>query len=356
MKMFCSYFYSMPSRRVKTMRDNILKRGSTRIDEVVAKGPSRELTRLQQANATSGSLSDDRAEKHDEAAATRAWMENLEHFDQGPMCSFCGKTFERKAVLSTHIQKCAQKIRQTENGARSVPPAAGLSSSSERRSKRKDNSSPDSSIKIKQEPADPSNEEDSNSCDVPLSTLQTSEGEGVQINDNVITLKPEELGMTEAGNRRKRKKPLIMVRNANEDIIWERDQRDRQAVEEKNIEVQQILQEPIDVQVADNQTSAKKAAPKNGNKKQENKEKKSDKKLLEQMEANGEIACKCNKKFDDPEKYKQHFRVYHKRERRYWCPFCDYKGYRKIDASKHMVQVSLTVFFNFGNSHVTKYV
>ncbi|XP_055642304.1 uncharacterized protein LOC129779073 [Toxorhynchites rutilus septentrionalis] len=326
------------TRRIKGMRDTILKRGSTRIDEVVSKGPSRELTRLLQANMTNGSAAstDGPPEKHDEAAATRAWMENLEHFDQGPMCSYCGKTFERKAVLSTHMQTCVQKIRQAENGAGSVPPMAGVSSNSERKSKRKDNGSPDFSMSVKQEPTELAAGDDSNSRDVPLAPSQVTENGDVQIN-GVVTLKPEELGMQETGNRRKRKKPVIMLRNASDEIYWDMDQSTEQVKEEKETKME-IEQKPLDVQIADNQTTAKKTVPRNRTKTLENKEKKIDKDLLEQMETNGEIVCKCKKIFDDPEKYKQHLRENHKRERRYWCPVCDFKGYRKMDAARHIVQ------------------
>ncbi|XP_039433129.1 uncharacterized protein LOC120415602 [Culex pipiens pallens] len=336
-------------RRIKMMRDSIFKR-RTRVDEVVVKGPSsREMSRLLNASASSSSANGNSPSSNggggafsanggsisaeDEEAATRAWMENLEHFDQGPMCSYCGKTFDRKAVLATHMQTCAQKIRQTENGAGSVgPPSSG------RRSRVRDEQlppppPPPPAVKIKQEVVDSVGSDDSNSYDVPLATLQARiSGEG-----SVVTVKPEELGGEESRSRRKRQKPTIMLRNANDDISWE-DPEDGQ----EPVAVVQIKQEPVEV-VAEEEEEASPAAkvvkrgPRNRKKKPDEPEV-GDKELAERIEADGEIVCRCAKKYNDPERYKHHLRVFHSRQRRFWCAICDFKGYRKVDTINHLMQ------------------
>lgn len=83
-------------RRVRLMRDTILKR-RTRIDEVQVKGPSRELARLQ-------------TDKEKADAQNKAWLDNLENNDNsGSICMYCGKKFERRAVLLSHQKSCQQK-------------------------------------------------------------------------------------------------------------------------------------------------------------------------------------------------------------------------------------------------------
>lgn len=77
-------------RRVRLMRDSILKR-RTRIDEVQVKGPSRELARLQ-------------TEKERVDSQNKAWLDNLEDNESNSknVCLFCGRQFERRAVLLSH--------------------------------------------------------------------------------------------------------------------------------------------------------------------------------------------------------------------------------------------------------------
>nr|XP_029711167.1 uncharacterized protein LOC109421992 [Aedes albopictus]XP_029711168.1 uncharacterized protein LOC109421992 [Aedes albopictus]XP_029711169.1 uncharacterized protein LOC109421992 [Aedes albopictus]XP_029711170.1 uncharacterized protein LOC109421992 [Aedes albopictus] len=342
-------------RRIKMMRDSILKR-RVRADEVVVKGPSREVSRLLQAassmsatnsssqDGATGSSSYGMPDDHDEAAATRAWMENLEHFDQGPMCSYCGKTFERKAVLSTHMQTCVHKLRQTENGSVPPPPASSSSSSSgssSRRSRTKDESSlPAVVTKIKLEPVEPTASDDSNSYDVPLSTLQARISQETKVVESVVTIKPEELALhedVETSNRRKRKKPMIMLRNATDDISWETEE--IVAEETSAVEVSVKPSVPIKRDVLEGSEVAKKA-PRNRKKKTDESEvnEAHEKALIKRLEQGEEIECRCLKKYNDPEKYKRHLKVYHSRQRRFWCAICEFKGYRKVDTINHLMQ------------------
>lgn len=82
-------------RRVRLMRDSILKR-RTRIDEVQVKGPSRELARLQ-------------TDKERVDSQNKAWLDNLEDNNSSSknVCLFCGRQFDRRAVLLSHLKVCA---------------------------------------------------------------------------------------------------------------------------------------------------------------------------------------------------------------------------------------------------------
>ncbi|XP_053693888.1 uncharacterized protein LOC128741811 isoform X2 [Sabethes cyaneus] len=339
--------HNKPLRRIKAMREGILKR-RIRVDEIVSKGPSRELSRLLQSGTGSNTRTSsplDRKpsiEEHDEAAATRAWMENLENFDHGPMCSYCGKSFERKAVLTTHKQTCPQRIRQTENGAASVPLPSKTGSSSGRRSKVKHATqqlSPAEPVKIKQEPIDsmPASSDESNSYDVPLAKLQTRISQ-----DSVFTIKPEEitaLSGCDEKNRRKRKKATIMLRNASDDISFEVTEPEQSSLcKDEEFSVPVVKNEPIEYSVAVKLNAPKaKRGPRN-RKKPVPEEEINEQVMKELFEANGAIVCRCGKRYVDPEQYKHHLRVFHNRQRRFWCAVCDFKGYRKVDTINHLVQ------------------
>lgn len=86
-------------RRVRLMRDSILKR-RTRIDEVQVKGPSRELARLQ-------------SDKERADSQNKAWLDNLEDNDNicKNICLFCGRQFDRRAVLLSHHKVIARPWR-----------------------------------------------------------------------------------------------------------------------------------------------------------------------------------------------------------------------------------------------------
>uniref|UniRef100_A0A1L8DCH8 C2H2-type domain-containing protein n=1 Tax=Nyssomyia neivai TaxID=330878 RepID=A0A1L8DCH8_9DIPT len=85
-------------KRIRLMRDTIYKR-RVRMDEVHVKGPSRELVRLQ-------------TDRERQEADNKAWIENVENYDvTQSMCTYCGKTFERRAVLTTHLANCRKKQR-----------------------------------------------------------------------------------------------------------------------------------------------------------------------------------------------------------------------------------------------------
>lgn len=330
---------------IKRLREEILM-NRVRVDEyddVVRETPPK-VSRPKQTTSGSKTRTSSPLERkpsiegHDEEAATRAWMENLEHFDHGPMCSYCGKTFERTAVLKTHRLTCVQRIRQMENGSASVPLPSKARSSSARRRKVKGLLN---DLEMKKEPVDsmPASSDDSNSNDVSLAALQTRDSPDTK-EDRVLTIKPEELALLNCTdeNRRKRKKPTIMLRNANDDISFELDESEQSSMcknEEFTVPVENGLKKyAVTVQLV----PKVKRKPRN-RKKLPPEEELSEKEMNESLAVSGKIVCRCSKSFDDPVKYKRHVRVFHNRQRRFWCAICDFKGYRKVDTINHLLQV-----------------
>ncbi|XP_055605406.1 uncharacterized protein LOC129753595 [Uranotaenia lowii] len=323
-------------RRIKMIRDSILKK-RIRADEVVVKGSSKDGSSGTNSTANSGRTSTTDAnapEERDEAAAMRAWMENLGHSVEGPMCSHCGKTFERKAVLTTHMQTCAQKTKLSEGAA-----ATTTTAPSGRRSKVKEE------VKIKQEPQEVANSDDSNSYDVPLAALQARiNQDGVALVNGAVTVKPEELialQESESCSRRKRKKPLIMLRNATDDISWEIE--DCAVTDEnvKNLSNVQIKKEIIEESESADLSAAqgKKGPRARKSRKADESTENVEKSVSERRDAAAdEIVCRCSKKFSGLETYKRHLRLTHIRQRRFWCAVCEFKGYRKSDTVNHLIQ------------------
>lgn len=104
-----NYFFRKSNRRIRLMRDNIIKK-RMRADEVVSKASgnsSRELQKLQ-ANGVDSSKDD-----------TTEWNEHDLNgggiLDDSYTCPSCLKKFERKAVYTSHVQMCSDnKDREIE--------------------------------------------------------------------------------------------------------------------------------------------------------------------------------------------------------------------------------------------------
>lgn len=89
------------------MRDSIYKR-EMRLDEVLVKGPNRELSRLQAMEK----------ERAAEEEARKAYLDNVANLDNAnqSMCTYCNKVFDRKAVLTSHIANCPKYKKPKTNG------------------------------------------------------------------------------------------------------------------------------------------------------------------------------------------------------------------------------------------------
>lgn len=123
------------------MRESILRR-RTRISQIPVKGPSRELARLQQSEKAAAAA--DAAQRRTTwpdnytgimtdtlvgsaaadvvlgtaAAAAAAGLTNggVVAKTHASLCTFCGKAFERRAALSTHLKTCHAKLAQSGSG------------------------------------------------------------------------------------------------------------------------------------------------------------------------------------------------------------------------------------------------
>lgn len=103
------------------MRDTIMRR-RTRISEIQVKGPSRELLRLQaEARQQRVTWPDnytgmgakqlpDASRSNGTPSVTKG--STVKHTS---LCSYCGKTFDRRAALSTHLKSCPAKSSSSTN-------------------------------------------------------------------------------------------------------------------------------------------------------------------------------------------------------------------------------------------------
>lgn len=213
-------------RRIRTLRDSIFKK-RTRIDEIVVKGPSRELNRLQVTEQ-------DRVDAAAAAAAAekdRAWIENMENFDNQPMCPNCGKKFERKAVLTTHMNSCVLKANKIFT--KQLQQAKAIT---------KDSIIPSGSTSItsKSEKMDCDSNENSNSATEAVIIESNFHNKLTDSIDNMIdsenssvkseSILKEKENITTSSNKRKRKRTVrIAVKNDSEnnyddDIYWSMDE------------------------------------------------------------------------------------------------------------------------------------
>ncbi|KAH8388651.1 hypothetical protein KR093_011726 [Drosophila rubida] len=109
--------HKKPTRRIRMMRNTILKRRMQQGD-VQAKGPNRELKRLQLSDDVVGGHP---LEQRDANGEQRKIMS---------LCIYCEKSFERRAALSTHLLNCRAKQEALAKPAPAVKKLKANSSSS----------------------------------------------------------------------------------------------------------------------------------------------------------------------------------------------------------------------------------
>jgi len=106
MFVFFKTFFRKPTRRIRMMRNTILKRRVQQGD-IQPKGPCRELKRLQLSDDVVGYV----PEPLDASGEHRKIMS---------LCIYCEKSFERRAALSTHLLNCRAKQEALAKPAPSV--------------------------------------------------------------------------------------------------------------------------------------------------------------------------------------------------------------------------------------------
>lgn len=256
------------------MRDSIFKR-RFRMDEVQIKGPSRELARLQ-------------TDKERVDAENKAWMGNLENFDNTPVCTFCGKTFERRAVLTSHMNSCRKN----------KPKKTDLS-------------------KVK-EKLNQSDETSTNSSDSLLSKEVLIENVLISEENSCEIVEPIKVESEVKSRKRKRNKTNKVVfpspYEEEEEAYWSLDESGTLTVKKFIKEIAKVVEK------VETKATAVKREPKSKTRDDEN-----------------EIGCIiCDKKFGGLSNLKRHVAMFHYRQKKFACKLCEYRNFRKFDIIYHL--------------------
>lgn len=342
------------TRKIRMMREAIYKR-RVRIDEVQTKGPSRELARLQ-------------TDKERRDAENKAWLDNIERIDNSPMCTYCGKTFERKAVLNTHLNNCQMKNKMSNLVSEKSSTATLLNrdsppfqiknkfsnlvgekpSATSRVSPILVNSVSNGippKLSIKQLVVEDS-KLNSNSNSVDSFDLEQKYDINGDSKDSIdmIEIKEEPCGGTGQNRRKRRKPPKVLTRN---------DDVDSDTLNEMFANLGKNTDElSLKTVCLDNLTRA----AENEEKPIENTHiKKIDKNPTEVTAATAVVVktepkqrvnpnmktlpcfCKiCHKRFDALSNLRRHISMFHYRSRKFGCKLCDYRAFRKYDVVNHL--------------------
>lgn len=267
------------------MRESIFKR-RFRMDEVQIKGPSRELARLQ-------------TDKERIDAENKAWMGNLENFDNQPVCTFCGKTFERRAVLTSHMNNC-RKLKTTTTTKKT-----DLNKIKE---------------KLNQSDETSTNSNDSNlNKEILIENILISEENSCEIVEPVVIEKSIKIETETKSRKRKRNKTNKIVfpspYEEEEEAYWSLDETGTLTVKKFIKEVVKPI-EKVETKVP---------------------VQKKDTKIKQPKDEENEIGCIiCDKKFGGLSNLKRHVAMFHYRQKKFACKMCEYRNFRKFDIIYHL--------------------
>ncbi|XP_055903110.1 uncharacterized protein LOC129939209 [Eupeodes corollae] len=334
------------TRKIRLMREAIYKR-RIRMDEVQTKGPSRELARLQ-------------TDKERRDAENKAWLDNIERADNSPMCTYCGKTFERKAVLNTHLNNC-----QMKNKLSNLVSEKNLSSSSSTAANREspvnlktkisnlvaektsatNRISPvptnttittaTNKITIKQLTDESKINSNSNSVDsFDLEQKYDINGDSKDSLD-LLDIKEEFTGQS---RRKRRKPPKLLARN---------DDVDSDTLNEMFANLGKNTDElSLKTVCLDNLTRAAEHEECNEGLHIKKVEQKVSEVAPAKVEPRQRVNpntkqlpcfCKiCHKRFDALSNLRRHISMFHYRSRKFGCKLCDYRAFRKYDVINHL--------------------
>lgn len=303
------------------MRDTIMRR-RTRISEIQVKGPSRELLRLQQ----------NESRQHRET-----WPDNYTGMGGKPLppdtllrsntahqsssksstttkhtslCSYCGKTFERRAALSAHLKSCPSK-----------------SSSSTAASSTFRSSEADARISALQE-NDESNSNSADSFTAMLNREKCIQAKILEQEQLIASTKTVMANETIAGDNE-------TVVNLNGDIKPNKNKR-------KRFKAQKV---PIDVETVDDCDSPVKLFAflddnflKSQNSTREPIKAKKPKLSLDDDQLQTDCSM-CDRKFANLSNLRRHVAMLHYREKKFGCTLCQFQAFRRVDVLNHLVTV-----------------
>lgn len=309
-------------RRIRLMREAIYRR-RTRIDEVPVKGPSRELARLQNDK--------DRADAQSKlnSNAYNNWLTDSDSISvMTSICAACGKSFERRAALLTHTKTCSQRNSKStsttvtsENSPNDDASKFGTAEDSQ--------SSLDDFMRMlnreKQIQAQVENAilvESNRSSPIAVgSSDSTSQSNSTDVDE--IKLEPLDDASSSiefvAKNKRKRNRtrkaelePLTCAPADDELSYWNMD-------EEGNLKI--LKTDPINGDLVLNEPNGDDVE---------------NFKLLDE-EKDGTTDCTiCERQFANLSNLRRHVAMFHYRQKKFGCQFCDVRAYRKIDIVNHL--------------------
>ncbi|XP_055375674.1 uncharacterized protein MAL13P1.304 [Condylostylus longicornis] len=356
-------------RRIRQMRETIFKR-RMRIDEVQVKGPSRELARLQ------GNQID-----NIDAENPRAWIDNIDRSPRNsPLCNYCGKKFERRAVLTTHLQTCTAKHRQTPTLISKKLNELTFSRENSSTS-RSSTSSPANNNSITNGNPVSSNTSATSSLlafaakSIANATFEPIKSDETKIGFNssnkiIEASKPRiEESVAESINKRKRRKPETIIIRKSELVLKsiKEDQNIESVIsdlkntklDQKNV-IKKSKQIPDlntikEIQVNGNLETKDILIPETIEKsiiqmKQQEKNAPSSSVVFKKRDFNREKFLKlvtprkdlifycriCKKAFSALSNLRRHISMFHYRRRKFGCHICPYRAFRKYDVVNHL--------------------
>ncbi|XP_060650751.1 uncharacterized protein LOC132787607 [Drosophila nasuta] len=271
--------HKKPTRRIRMMRNTILKRRMQQGD-VQAKGPNRELKRLQLSDDVVGQP----VEQRDANGEQRKIMS---------LCIYCEKSFERRAALSTHLLNCRAKQEALAKPAPAVK-------------KLKVNSNTASNL-------DSVEEERQSTAASPV--------------DMQSIIDPKELNEMFADLAEQNGSYVPTLQTVSLDKLQlphesdsSSDEGEGEGEDNDNSEEEHEEQPSIETEVDESESKPKMKKKRNV-----------------PIEKQLRCRCKiCHKQFNALGNLRRHISMFHYRARRFGCTICDYRAFRRYDIVNHL--------------------
>ncbi|KAL9891609.1 uncharacterized protein ACN2A1_007580 [Glossina fuscipes fuscipes] len=315
--------HKKPLKRIRKMRDTILRK-RVQMGDVHIKGPSRELKRLQLNEAKDLQNNHDNNQRLLPSTGTIMTSSGK----SVSICTFCKKTFERRAALSAHLLNCLAKKNSPPNSSPSQPSAnkhlkimplkvlqqqqqqqqqqhhhQSTFNNNNNDNKKKESQNNLSNVQIKIEPLDQEEAE----------KIQDDEQMQIELNKMFENLGKQDFGK---GLRTVSLDKLdILTRQENDCPCPVEEAKDRN----KSHDISDIVDDPAPL-----------PPPSADDEKAQQSEQKKSKKLLT-------CRCKiCNKQFNALSNLRRHISMFHYRARRFGCTLCEYRAFRRYDIVNHL--------------------
>lgn len=298
------------------MRDTIMRR-RTRISEIQVKGPSREVIRLQNEarqqrvtwpdnyTGTGGKPLPDVGRSSSVPSSTKSASNK-----HSSLCSYCGKTFDRRAALSTHLKSCPAKSSSTTTNATTRSTDADLRISALQENDETNSNSADSFMAML-------NREKAIQAKIFEQEQQIASTKTELIKDNASDKAPE-VNLNQ--NKRKRFKAQKLSTDA-DDV----DELDFYDSWESNADSPTKFFGFNDEKCAKDQNTTRDAI-----------KTKKPKLSLDDDQLTTDCSM-CDRKFANLSNLRRHVAMLHYREKKFGCTLCQFQAFRRVDVLNHLV-------------------